>query len=60
MRLSGILMSISSLPSDYGIGDFGRDAYEFVDISHDMGFKIWQLLPLNPLGYGNSPYQPYS
>jgi len=60
MRLSGILMSISSLPSDYGIGDFGKDAYEFVDISHDMGFKIWQLLPLNPLGYGNSPYQPYS
>ena len=41
-------MSISSLPSDYGIGDFGRAAYEFGDISHDMGFKIWQLLPLNP------------
>ena len=60
MRLSGILMSISSLPSDYGIGDFGKEAYDFVDISCAMGFKIWQLLPLNPLGYGNSPYQPYS
>ena len=41
MRLSGILMSISSLPSDYGIGDFGKEAYDFVDISCAMGFKIW-------------------
>lgn len=60
MRTSGILLPISSLNSKYGVGDFGKEAYEFVDIIADIGFKIWQLLPLNPLGYGNSPYQPYS
>lgn len=60
MRLSGILLGISSLNSKYGIGDFGKEAYEFVDIIAEIGFKIWQILPLNPLGYGNSPYQPYS
>ncbi len=53
-------MPVSALPSDYGIGDFGNEAYRFIDISVKMGFKIWQILPLNPLGYGNSPYQPYS
>lgn len=53
-------MPVSALPSDYGIGDFGKEAYQFIDISVKTGFKIWQLLPLNPLGYGNSPYQPYS
>ncbi len=60
MRLSGVLLPVSALPSDYGIGDFGKEAYKFIDISCEMGFKIWQILPLNPLGYGNSPYQPYS
>ena len=60
MRLAGILMPVSALPSDYGIGDFGSEAYRFIDISVKAGFKIWQILPLNPLGYGNSPYQPYS
>lgn len=59
-RQAGILMPIASLPSPYGVGDFGADAYAFADTIHQMGFKIWQLLPLNPLGYGNSPYQPYS
>lgn len=53
-------MPIASLPSKYGIGDFGPSAYEFVTLSKKSGFKIWQILPLNPLGYGNSPYQPYS
>ena len=60
MRLSGVLLPVSALPSDYGVGDFGKEAYKFIDISCEMGFKIWQILLLNPLGYGNSPYQPYS
>ena len=59
-RKSGILMPISSLPSAHGIGDFGVKSYEFVDLIKEAGFSIWQILPLNPLGYGNSPYQPYS
>lgn len=60
MRKSGILMPISSLPSNTGIGDFGENAKKFVDLITSMGFKVWQILPLNPLGFGNSPYQPYS
>lgn len=60
MRKAGILIPIASLPSKYGIGDFGPTSYEFVDLIKKSGFKIWQILPLNPLGYGNSPYQAYS
>lgn len=60
MRKAGILMPISSLPSPYGVGDFGESARKFIDLLVHGGFKIWQILPLNPLGYGNSPYQPYS
>ena len=60
MRRAGILLPISALPSRYGIGDFGETAYQAVDIIAKMGFKTWQILPLNPLGFGNSPYQPYS
>lgn len=60
MRKAGILMPVASLPSPYGVGDFGSVTYEFIDKIKATGFKIWQLLPLNPLGYGNSPYQPYS
>ena len=60
MKKSGYLMPVASLPSDYGIGDFGPRAYEFIDIMVESGLSIWQILPLNPLGYGNSPYQPYS
>lgn len=60
MREAGILMPISSLASKYGVGDFGPEAYQFVDLLQDSKCRIWQLLPLNPLGYGNSPYQPYS
>ena len=59
-RVAGVLMPVASLPSDCGAGSFGKEAYAFVDSLARMGMKIWQLLPLNPLGYGNSPYQPYS
>lgn len=59
-RSAGVLLAISSLPSRYGIGDFGSYAKEFIQKLHNTGFKIWQILPLNPLGFGNSPYQPYS
>ncbi len=59
-RCAGVLLAISSLPSDYGIGDFGGYAYRFIDDLNKANFKIWQILPLNPLGFGNSPYQPLS
>ncbi len=59
-RSSGILMHISSLPSEYGIGDFGKKAYDFVDFLSESGQKLWQILPLGPTGYGDSPYQSYS
>lgn len=60
MRKAGILQAISSLPSRHGIGDFGRSAYQFIDMISDAHARIWQILPINPLGFGNSPYQPYS
>ena len=56
-RKSGILMPISSLPSPYGIGSFGKGAYDFVDFLAEAGVKCWQVLPLNPTSYGDSPYQ---
>lgn len=56
-RSSGILMHISSLPAKYGIGDLGHEAYHWVDFLDQSGTKYWQILPLNPTGYGNSPYQ---
>lgn len=54
---SGILMPISSLPSKYGIGGFGKGAYDFIDFLADTKTKCWQVLPLNPTSYGDSPYQ---
>lgn len=60
MRKAGILMPIASLPSFYGVGDFGLVSRKFITLIKTTGFKVWQLLPLNPLGYGNSPYQSYS
>ena len=57
---AGILCPISALPSSYGVGDFGKNAYTFVNQLKKSDIKIWQILPLNPLAYGNSPYQPYS
>lgn len=59
-RMAGVLMPVASLPSGDGAGTFGKTAYRFLDFLADTGFKLWQVLPLNPLGYGNSPYQPYS
>ena len=56
-RSSGILMPMSSLPSPYGIGTLGRCAYQFVDFLKASGQKYWQLLPLGPTSYGDSPYQ---
>lgn len=55
-RESGILLHPTSLPSKYGIGDFGKEAYDFVDFLFKSKQKLWQVLPLNPVGYGNSPY----
>lgn len=60
MRRSGILMAVSSLPSQYGIGAFSKEAYAFVDFLEDAGQKLWQILPLGPTGYGDSPYQSFS
>lgn len=60
MRKSGILLHISSLPSEYGIGKMGKHAFEFVDFLVKSGVKLWQLLPLSPTSYGDSPYQSFS
>lgn len=59
-RGSGVLLHISSLPSPYGIGTIGRSAYEFIDFLVNAGQKYWQVLPVSPTGYGDSPYQSYS
>ncbi|MBQ3072430.1 MAG: 4-alpha-glucanotransferase [Oscillospiraceae bacterium] len=59
-RSSGILMPISSLPSPHGIGTFGKAAYAFADFLHAAGQTYWQVLPLGPTGYGDSPYQSFS
>lgn len=60
MRTCGILLPISSLPSPYGIGCFSKEAYEFVDRLKDAGQTYWQILPLGPTGFGDSPYQSFS
>ncbi|WP_296831768.1 4-alpha-glucanotransferase [Marvinbryantia sp.] len=59
-RASGILLPIASLPSRYGIGTFSRCAYDFVDFLERAGQRYWQILPLGPTGYGDSPYQSFS
>jgi len=56
-RQAGVLMHPTALPSSFGIGDLGAEAYEFVDFLHNSKQTLWQVLPLNPVGYGNSPYQ---
>ena len=56
-RAVGVLMPVSSLPGPYGIGCFGREAYRFVDFLAQAGQTVWQVLPLGPTGYGDSPYQ---
>ena len=60
MRRSGVLMHISSLPSPYGIGTMGAQAREFVDFLVESGQSCWQVLPVSPTGFGDSPYQSFS
>lgn len=60
MRQQGILMPISCIPSAYGIGTFGEASYRFVDFLKKAGQTLWQILPLGPTGYGDSPYQSFS
>lgn len=59
-RKSGVFLSISSLPSKDGIGTLGKSAYKFIDFLKESGFSYWQILPYNPTGFGNSPYQSFS
>jgi 4-alpha-glucanotransferase len=59
-RRSGILLHVTSLPGGHGIGDLGSSAHDFVDFLAESGQKIWQVLPLGPTGYGDSPYQLFS
>ena len=60
MRASGILMHITSLPGPYGIGTMGKAAFDFIDFLQSAGQTYWQILPVGPTGYGDSPYQTYS
>lgn len=59
-RSSGVLLHPTSLPGPYGIGDLGQEAYDFADSLIDAGQRYWQVLPLGPTGYGDSPYQSFS
>jgi 4-alpha-glucanotransferase len=59
-RSCGILLHPASLPSKFGVGDFGPEAFRFVDFLQSAGAKLWQVLPLNPTGYGDSPFQCFS
>ena len=59
-RKAGILLAISSLPSEYGIGTFGKSAYEFVNFLKKANQSYWQILPLGHTSYGDSPYQTFS
>lgn len=60
MRASGILLPVSSLPGKYGIGCFSKEAYDFVDVLEKANQKYWQILPIGPTSYGDSPYQSFS
>src|SRR5699024_10637286 len=57
---AGILLPVTSLPSPWGVGTMGRTARGFVDFLHRSGQSYWQILPICPTGYGNSPYQSFS
>ena len=59
-RSSGVLLHPTSLPSPFGVGDLGPEAYRFADFLARSGQSIWQVLPLGPTGYGDSPYQCFS
>ncbi len=60
MRTAGVLLGIESLPSDYGIGCFSKEAYDFVDALSESSLSLWQILPLGPTSYGDSPYSSFS
>ena len=60
MGKRGILLAVSSLPGKYGVGDFSDESFEFIKILKRHNINVWQILPLNPIGYGHSPYQPFS
>ena len=59
-RASGVLLHITSLPGDEGVGTMGKNAFHFVDFLLETKQKLWQILPLGPVGAGNSPYQCFS
>ena len=59
-RYSGVLAHPTSFPSPYGIGDFGKGAYDFINFLTGAGQSLWQILPLGHTGYGDSPYQAFS
>ena len=59
-RAGGILLHPTSLPGEYGIGELGPNLFKFLDFLHDSGIKLWQILPLGPTGYGDSPYLCFS
>jgi 4-alpha-glucanotransferase len=58
--MAGVLLHVSSLPSDTGIGNLGSGAYRYIDFLENCGFSVWQICPLGPTGYGDSPYQCFS
>lgn len=60
MSEKGVLLAVSSLPGKYGVGDFSTEAFKFINMLVRHGVNLWQILPLNPIGYGHSPYQPFS
>ena len=57
IRRAGVLLPVSSLPGKYGIGTFGKPAYDWIDYLKASGQSLWQILPLGPTGYGDSPHQ---
>ena len=57
MRKAGVLLPLYSLPSKYGIGCMSKEAYHFIDLLSECGQKLWQILPVGPISYGDSPYQ---
>ena len=59
-RGAGILLSVTSLPSPYGIGTMGKDAFRFVDMLVDLRQKYWQVLPIGPTSFGDSPLKSFS
>src|SRR5215467_12649049 len=59
-RASGILLHPTCFPGPYGVGELGSEAFAFIDFLKDAGQKMWQVLPLNPTGYGDSPFQCFS